>query len=348
MIRVAALTSGRNVPSARFRIRQHIPGLFREGFYVEEYPSPIGKDLRLNPPLVRLSSGYVYLFYTGITIARLALRLPGVLRSRRASATWLNRELVNGLISYEHLLRRPLLLDVDDAIWHNRPYVKRIARECDVIIAGNGYIADWFKKYCSNVEIVPTAIDMKRFSSRNQQLGHDKVIIGWTGTQDNLHYLEMIQKPLASVMIKHHNCRLRVICNKEPRLPRLPVDRVEFVPWSEQAEVESLRDISIGIMPMPDDEWTRGKCSFKMLQYLSMAKPVVVSPVGTNYDILNQADLGLAARNESEWYECLDELILNESLRNNLGAAGQKVVSRCYSLEIIGSKLARIFCKYIG
>ncbi|VAX26916.1 hypothetical protein MNBD_NITROSPIRAE01-845, partial [hydrothermal vent metagenome] len=163
MIRVAALTSGVSVPSSRFRVRQHLTSLKRAGVMVKEYSPMISKyagfpGIPTNITALRYLLFPLYVFWSGL---ELAVRARGVLGTWKADLTWLERELFPGCLTWEPLLKRPYVFDVDDSIWIKRPFARsamiRIARDAEVVLAGNDYIADWFSAYSKNVQIVPTA-----------------------------------------------------------------------------------------------------------------------------------------------------------------------------------------------
>ena len=123
----------------------------------------------------------------------------------------------------------------------------------------------------------------------------------------------------------------------------IPPERIRFVRWSRETEATALTDMSVGVMPLPDDEWTRGKCSFKMLQYMAVGLPVIVSPVGMNKEVLAKGDVGFAATSDDEWYEALESLYKDHSLRAKLGDTARRVVESHFSAQTIAHNLAGIF-----
>src|SRR5579864_1143673 len=163
MIHVAALTSGRNVPSARFRVRQHIPLLREMGIRVDEYCPIIDKFSALRLPPKMHDTALDRVLGRGWAGLKLAARVPGILGSHRASITWLERELIAGLITLEQLLKRPYVFDVDDAIWVVGPQapesIAQIGSRAAMVIAGNSFIAQWFSSFTDRIRIVPTAVD---------------------------------------------------------------------------------------------------------------------------------------------------------------------------------------------
>jgi len=159
------------------------------------------------------------------------------------------------------------------------------------------------------------------------------VVIGWTGTASNLEALEQIQESLMAVMKARPRARLLVVADAKPRLSGLPADRVDFKQWSVENEADTIRAMDIGIMPLPDTEWSRGKCSYKMLLYMACGLPVVVSPFGMNADVLRMGNVGYGASSREEWVEALIALIDSEAERRGLGLAARDVVINRFSVD---------------
>lgn len=328
MLRVAAFTAGERDPSARFRVRQYIGPLSNEAVELAEYPASLGAY----PPRNRA----VRPFWAGAT---LAARLPGIAASWRHDVTLLQRQMLSTFVTLEPLTKRPRVLDVDDAIWlHRRSSAQTLARACDRIVCGNAYLADTFGKWNRDVVIIPTAVDVDRFSPGRAP---DRPVIGWTGTSGNLRYVHGIEKALQAVLESVPDATLRIVCDAPPAFGGIPPSRIEYVRWSPDAEVDAIRGMSVGIMPLEDSEWARGKCSFKMLTYMACAVPVVVSPVGMNADVLRLGAAGLGARDVSDWVDALKEICSNSARASEMGAAGRQIVSDHYSTRAVVPQLAR-------
>jgi glycosyltransferase involved in cell wall biosynthesis len=347
-MRVAALTSGLHVPSARFRVRQHIVPLRSYGVYVEEYTPAISKyafapDHMAGQPLARM----VW------PLLKVAARLPGIIGSWQTDVTWLERPMIEGVLTGEILLRRPYVLDVDDAIWLTPPFgawaTQQIARRADALVVGNSFLADWFQPHAARLSIIPTAIDTDRFRPRDSAAtkGDGRFMIGWTGTQSTLPYLHAIERPLARLLARHADIALLVVSDVAPIFRSIPMERVIFRPWSPQTEAEDVRGMDVGVMPLPDNDWARGKCSFKMLQYMACGIPSVVSPIGLNRDILSLSEVGLAAVSEDDWYETLELLYTDRLYANRLGAQGREVCEGRFSRQIISEKIAAVFAQVV-
>jgi glycosyltransferase involved in cell wall biosynthesis len=183
---------------------------------------------------------------------------------------------------------------------------------------------------------LPTGVDTDR--SRPAPLPQ-RPVIGWIGTGGNLHYLQSIAPALAQVLRAFPETEIAVCSDRRPKLDGLPV---RFVPWSEASEPWFLSAISIGVMPLADGPWERGKCSFKMLQYMAAARPCVVSPVGMNNEILRQAEIGRAAATTEEWAEALCGLLADRGEAERLGAAGRQLAVDRYSVAALAPELARL------
>lgn len=352
MIKLAALTSGRNVPSSRYRVRQHILPLRKDGIHVREFFPALSK---YKPPPwgSEKMSGIAYSFSRILwEAAKILLRFPGLLGSWQSDITWLERKMLWGSLSLEPLLKRPYIFDVDDAIWLVMPPLgrfgaRKIARRAELVLAGNSYIADWFSAYTNAIRIVPTAVDTDRFRPRRVKAGrkeHGRFTVGWIGTASNYPGLDAIEIPLKR-FLDDHDSQLLIVSDKPPRFEFIQDRLLTFIKWSPEIELEVMNHMDVGIMPLPDNEWSRGKCSYKMLQYMSMEMPVVVSPVGMNQDILTMGDIGFSASKEDDWYDALDALYTKTSLRRELGKNGRFLVEERFSCSRITPVLASIFKK---
>jgi len=347
MIKVAALTSGKNVPSTRFRIRQHIQPLQELGIEVNEFVPAIDKYAPIPGWPNHLSQKYILPVYGVWQGIKLATRIPGIMGSWQSDITWLGRELLPGYLTLEKALGRPLILDVDDAIWLSRPFglsaVTAIAKCAEVVMAGNEYLANWFATYAREVRVVPTAVDTVRYQPKPLSLTGDKpFVIGWLGTRSNLCYLEAIETPLSQIIKENKDVEILVMADKPPSFKQISADKINYIPWSIEKEVQAIQSMDVGIMPLPDTEWTKGKCSFKMLQYMACGMPVVVSPVGMNAEVLSMGSVGLPATNDAEWYEALKHFYINRTIGQQFGQNGRKIIEEHFSREVVTKRLAGI------
>lgn len=342
-IRVLALTSGRDTPSARFRFRQYYGELARLGLDVDEACPPLNNGARLPGFLGRMRLRYLFPFAIAQALLSLMLRVPSLARQWRADITWVERHFVPGADFLGVLLKRPYVLDVDDAVWLYNPLGERMTaqlmRRAAGVIAGNATLAEWARQYNENVVEVPTAVDCTRFVPADR--GEDmSFVLGWTGTAVNFDHLRMIEPALARFLASDGTARLRIVADRRPELARIPPAQLEFIRWSPAVEAEAVATIDVGLMPLFDNAVTRGKCSFKMLQYMACAKPVVVSPVGLNAQILAMADLGFGPSSEREWIAAFDALRSDRMLRDRLGRTGRKVAMERFDTVAVAGQLA--------
>lgn len=333
-ITVAALTQGKTVPSTRFRWNQYEEDLVGAGLSIKNYDSAFGAYA---PSRAAHRPFWIAKTLTG-SLSRSIL-------SRSADVCFLQRNLVATLYTWERILRKPIIFDVDDAIFTgprgNSAF--KIAQQAAVILCGNSYLAENFSRF-GPVEILPTAVDTERYMPIGI-LNDEEIVIGWSGTSGGFQYLYDIEDALYKVLIARPKSILKIVSDRRPDFSLIPHDKVKYESWTEDTEVTALQSFSIGIMPLIDDHWSRGKCSFKMLTYMAVGIPVVVSPVGMNIDVLGKGSCGFSANSRSQWVEKLIELIDDASKRKLMGQTGRSIVECFYSRKILGPKLATIIYK---
>jgi glycosyltransferase involved in cell wall biosynthesis len=349
LIKVAALTPGLSNPVSRFRVRQYLEPLRVSGLEVTEYipalgmyaPTPGG----CNPfEPVYWANPLRYLW----PALKLAARVPGLVGSRKADLTWQVRTFLDGIPTLEGLLKRPLVFDVDDAIFLKSPWgpqaARSVARRAEAVIAGNQFLADWFSRFHNRVCIIATGVDTERFRPCPEPGPEpEPFVIGWTGTAGNLPYLEAIASSLERFLARYPKTRLLVMADAPPRLPSGVARHLRYVPWSPKVEAPILQQLHVGLMPLPDNDWTRGKCSFKMIQYMATGVPVVVSPVGMNTEVLALGRVGLPAVRDDDWCEALEFLYRHPGEAQAMGRTGRDIAQRHYSNLVIAGQLAAIF-----
>jgi glycosyltransferase involved in cell wall biosynthesis len=326
-LRVAAFTGGRLVPPARLRVRQYITPLAQLGIAVEERWPGLGAF----PPRRQV-------LRPAWLVGTLAQRLPHIAAGWQADITLLQREMVSTLPSLEGLTRHPRIVDIDDAVHLYRGGIaaRRLARLADLVVVGNSWLAEIWRGWNPAVEILPTPVDTDAIAVRSFP---DRPAIGWIGSAGNLHYLTAIAPALERVVSRFPETEIAVCCDQPPALPGLPV---RYVPWSEAAEADFLASITIGLMPLADGPWERGKCSFKMLQYMAAGRPCVASPVGMNSELLADTDLGRAAATLDEWSEALSSLIAERAAAERMGLAGRALAVERYSVTALAPRLAAL------
>jgi glycosyltransferase involved in cell wall biosynthesis len=286
----------------------------------------------------------------GQVTLNLLARISGIWGSHRSDLTWIERNFLPGFESLVKATRSPRVLDVDDALWVSHLLgkigAKKLAKMVDAVIAGNLYLGEWYGQYCKNIHIIPTAIDCDRFQPRNENIPRrfgDDFIIGWTGTSGNFKYFELMARPLARFLKAHPTSKFLVLADRRPSLQIIPESQIQFIPWSSQNETGIIQQMDVGIMPLFDDEWTKGKCSFKMLQYMAAGIPVIVSPVGMNREVLAKGECGFGVQEEAEWYDALTTLFAHSEMREAMGKAGRKIAQAHYDIPAIAWEIAGAF-----
>jgi len=323
-LRVAAFTQGEQIPSARFRVRQYLPALQASGLLVEEHPARYGSY----PP----AATWRRPFWLAASLAERAAALVG----GRFDIAWMQREMISTLAVPTRLCRRPIVFDVDDAIWltQRAGAVDAIARRSRVVLCGNTFLAEHFGEFAP-VQILPTGVDTDRWLPG---VPDEKPVLVWSGSASGLDYLRAITPALRATLDAVPEARLRVVCNAPPRLD-LPEARVQWVPWSPQAEVRAIQSATVGLMPMPDTLWTRGKCSFKLLTYLACAVPGVASPFGMNAEVIAGGG-ALGADTQAQWAETLVHLLRDRAAARALGQRGRAQVEARYAVSVLVPQLA--------
>jgi len=255
------------------------------------------------------------------------------------------------------ILRKKIIYDFDDAIWLtdkvNEPPLEKmlksrwkVATICKwsyKVSCGNEYLTSYAASFNGNVVTNPTTIDtgcVHNKSLHKTPFEKKDVIIGWTGSHSTLKYIEDLEPVLQEITEKYPHVSILIIADRETKLD---VKRLVFKPWSKETEIKDLCLIDIGIMPLPDDEWTWGKCGFKALQYMALGIPALVSPVGVNRVIVTPSYDGYWCETKDQWVECLARLVEDEQLRQDLGRNGRDTVVSHYSVASNSQNFLSLF-----
>lgn len=242
---------------------------------------------------------------------------------------------------YETHVRRVakrLVYDVDDAIHLGRSKkFETLWNGADRVIAGNQFLAESVRPYCGSVSVIPTSIDVERFQFKDRvaQKAGSSLTIGWTGTSSNLGQLAIIRDAIESVSVEH-DVTLEVVCEDRPdRLSEFDNWRVpvRYTTWSREEEVAALSRFDIGVMPLETTPWNRGKCGFKLIQYLATGLSAVASDVGVNSEIADSGHAALLARSSEDWATQISMLCSNPNRRIQMGQCGRSRVESEYSIQ---------------
>ena len=243
--------------------------------------------------------------------------------------------------------RAKLIFDYDDSIWvnavsagnkmlgflKNADKTRDIIRVSDMIFAGNPYLADFAAQYNSVVRVVPTTIDTDEYQRlpRPADQPADQVCIGWSGSFTTIEHFETALPALRIIKQEYgERVTFRVVGDGSYRNAELGI---VGLPWRKDTEVADLSAMDIGIMPLPDTEWAKGKCGLKGLQYMAVETPTIMAPVGVNTDIIQNGENGLLASTTEEWVAALRRLIDDPAERRRMGRAGRATVEQLYSIK---------------
>ncbi len=246
--------------------------------------------------------------------------------------------------------RKRIIYDFDDAIMFKNslsanPYsrrrvmsFKRMLRFTDLVIAGNAFLEEEARKYHGNVRVLPTPIDGSRYSQKDYSVKKQSVTVGWIGDHGSIHYMESYRPVWEALGARYANVELTIICDTFIETVKI---RLNPVQWRYDREVEDLKSLDIGVMPLFDDLWSRGKCGFKIIQYGGVGIPVVCTPVGINRDVIEDGVNGFWARTEAEWIDRLARLIEDGDMRARMGRKGRQKILDRYTAQACAPSLAQ-------
>ena len=341
-------------PSQRFRIEQWEPLLRERGVEITFRPF---ESEELHAVLYKQGRMAEKLRLVGEALRR---RAADVRAARGYDAVYLLREAaLLGPPVFERWLSRsgvPYVFDFDDAVFV--PYVspsngylsylkfpgktRAICRMAAHVMAGNEYLADYARAVNERVTIIPTTIDTEKYTPA-PRAENDAPVIGWSGSYSTAQHLATLKEGLRR-LAERERFRLRVIGAPDFKIEGVDV---EALPWRAATEVEDLRPFDIGIMPLPDDQWSKGKCGLKALQYMALGVPTVCSPVGVNSEIIRDGENGLLASSDDEWVEKLSRLLRSEAERERLGRAGRETVEARYSAAVQAPRVYDVFASVV-
>lgn len=348
-VRVLALTRyGALGASSRLRLYQYLPMLKHASFQVEV--QPLFDD-------AVLSARYrVGRYGFRAALQSFAIRVLSLTRTKKFDVIWIEKEALPWWPQWFELALlsgTPYVLDFDDAVFHNYDhhrlglvrllYGKRIDRlmaRATLVVAGNDYLANRATSAGAPwVEVLPTVIDLERYSKAHtvMQAADSLPRIIWIGSPSTARYLEVLREPLQALSLRVPFI-LRVIgANVD-----FPGVNVECVRWTEATEVASIAEGNVGVMPLLDSAWERGKCGYKLIQYMACGLPVVASPIGVNTEIVEDHSNGFLAKTAGDWVVALERLLTNVELCRSMGREGRSRVESKYCLQITALRMVEL------
>ena len=345
-VKILMLTRyGRLGASSRVRAYQYIGALEAAGFEVTIRPLLDDGYLRR-----RYARDEINVTAVGWAYAR---RVGTMLRSRRYDLLYIEKELfqwIPGPIERLLLSGTRYVLDYDDAIFHTYDQhrfgvvrsilgskIAGLMQRAQLVIVGNEYLAQYAATAgARRIAVVPTAVDLTRYEERKWP-DRAPFTVGWIGSPSTTRYLNLVAPALADAC--GDGGRVLLVGAREIALPGARVTRV---PWAEETEVDHIRTFDLGIMPLPDEPWARGKCGYKLIQYMACGIPVVASPVGVNAQIVAPGVNGFLPTTLEQWRDALLTLRARADLRRSMGEAGRRTVEDGYSSAVVGPTLVNL------
>lgn len=334
--------------SSRYRTFQYLPKLEQSGVVCKV--SPLFDD-------AYLSNKYRYGSGTKSDMLRgLARRIQAIMTAWRYDLVVVEKEFLPyfpALFEWIFtLFGGRYIVDYDDALFHQydkhrNPLVRKllgskistVMRLSQMVITGNTYLANYAKLAgAKRVEIIPTVIDLDRYSVRSKKTESEVLTIGWIGSPTTAIYLQEIASVLANVC-RDGIARVQLIGSGSVELAEI---EPEILQWNDKTEAQLMHGFDVGIMPLPDESWARGKCGFKLIQYMACGLPVIASPVGVNSQIVEDGVNGFLAGNDQEWEEAIGRLAADKVLRKKMGKRGRAKVVSEYSLQVQAPRLVSL------
>lgn len=340
-------------PSQRYRIEQFLP-------YVKEKDITYSYDYLLNENRDKAfytPGNYLYKIWI-VVFSIFKLTKITFFEAKKYKYIFIQREaFMLGTAFFEKQIakRSMLIFDFDDAIWmqnvseankklaflKNAEKTSEIIKVADKVVVGNQFLADYALQFNSNVTIIPTCIDTEEYKPNEKKKKKEKVCIGWSGSQTTIEHFKLIEPVLFQLKQKYQErIYFKVIGDENYINEALGIKGIK---WNRKTEIQELEEIDIGIMPLPHDEWTKGKCGLKGLVYMSMEIPAVMENVGVNGQIIQNGENGYIASNKAEWLNTLSVLIENKELRDKLGMVSRKFIQSNYSVDKYKNRFLSLF-----
>ncbi len=341
--------------SNRLRVEQYLPWLDKEGikYRIRSFSS----------------KRFYKILYTKGQHAKKAVffcialfqRILDLLRAIPYDIVFIHREaLPVGSILIEKIfakMGKKIVFDFDDAIFlpstsgintfmdrfKNPGKISKIITLSSHIIAGNAYLAEYTKKFNDNVTVIPTAIDTERYQPSVNRNPDNKTVIGWIGSFTTRTYLSDLETVFKKIKANFPDVVFKFVGNWDGTYGR--IEGVDYEEWNLDKEPADLTSFDIGIMPMPNDMWTKGKCAFKIILYMACGKPVISSPVGVNKEVIEDGKNGFLAKTAQEWFEKLEMLIKDPVLRERMGKYGRRIAEEKYSVKRLAPDFINVIRK---
>lgn len=318
---------------------------FRVEAYIKDLQKDFDVEIRYLSERPKIIPKFLKRFYKMLFLFSTALesRKYDIVFMHRIVSSYKNNLFFEKML---FMFNKNIIFDFDDAIYlHNNYKVSNVIALSNRVLAGNDFLKEYALRYNSDCFLLPTAIDTNKFQQKNN-FNLEKITIGWTGTSSNYQFFsDNLIYQLKNILEKYENMKFLFICDKAPD-NRFNF-KYDFIKWNSKSEIEDLQKIDIGIMPLSDNEWTKGKCGFKLIQYGSVGIPALGSNIGVNKDIILDDETGYIILDD-DWQNKLESLIEKFDLRVDMGHAGRKYINNNYSLKKNYENLKKILISSIS
>jgi len=344
LIKLAIFINRPKTPSSRFRILQYIPYLEERGIKCITFCAPISKfgysPVWMRGPIkrtfIRISQVLVYLPIRYLQIKTAFLENYDAIFIQKPLLDWPKSFFLEKEVWEKN---KNIIFDIDDALYANtkgqedetkKKQIEGIVNLSKLVICGNKNISNYLGLSWKKSIILSTTVDEKKFLPKKNK-NVERICIGWTGTSSNLRYLLKL-RPVFKYLSNKYDLKIKIISNLDFIKQLKTIKNIEFCKWNEKNEIKDLQEIDIGLMPLDDNIWTRGKCALKIIQYMALGIPAVASPVGENCNVLVDGETGYFAKNLKEWGLKIEKFICNAQLRERMGKNARERFEKYFSI----------------
>jgi len=358
-IKILALSLfGRQGASSGYRLYQYLPHFKNKGIDCKVYPLINDKAYNILLGLKKVNKFIKPIIKSYLVIIALLKRFFQILRAGKYDIVFVQKDVLPSF--YLFLLKKlnnKIIFDLDDALYENHSTIKpsffsldyiffkmrkknliKMLKCAKAVTVTTPYLAKYVKKFNQNVHVITGPINCELYLP-TEKVNKDKIIIGWIGSPVTTKYIQDMSEVFVSLQEKYPNIQFNFIGAKKFILKNV---NINFLDWSEESEIRLLSEFDIGIMPLTDDKWSKGKGGLKILQYFAMSIPAISSPVGINNDLISHGTNGFLAKDRNDWIKYFEALITDQNLRTKMGIKGRKLIENKYDLKKASGYLAEI------
>ncbi len=347
-------------PSSRYRFYNYKECFKKDGIYMIIKPLFNSSYFKASNKIKKISIVSIVYIFRFLTILKLL-----TFEKKRYDLVLIEYEVFPYFPAvFEYLLKKRgirYIVDYDDAIFHRydlhdnffirailKNKIAHVMRYADFVIVCNEYLRSYANNYSQNIYMIPTVVLLDRYKQKMKTLSKKDsktFTIGWIGSRTTSVYVVDILPVFERFVKKYKNVQFNLVGFDKTLLSQDELEKyhINTISWKEEKEIEEILSFDVGIMPLRDNAWSKGKCGFKLIQYMSCAKPVIASPVGINTKIVKDSINGFLVSSIDEWFEAFEKLYLNEKLRVSMGKSGFEIVKSDFSYERNCKRYTQLF-----